>query len=131
MNCVDTSVAQQILNELEREDTKLAGGIRDLMFTFNDLPQVTAAHIREISAAVDKRVLATALKGTSDVLKNTFFKTMSSRAVELLKEDIESLGPVRSKEVIKAQNEIVAIARQFEAEGKVVLKSEANDEYIV
>ncbi len=131
MNCVDTSVAQQILDELASEDINLAGGIRDLMFTFNDLPQVNAGHIREISAAVDKRVLATALKGTGEAMKDVIFKTMSSRAVELLKEDIEALGPVRSKEVIKAQNEIVVIARQLEAEGKIVLKSEANDEYIV
>jgi flagellar motor switch protein FliG len=56
---------------------------------------------------------------------------MSSRAVELLKEDIESLGPIRSREAAKAQNEIVAAARQLEAEGRIVLKSEANDEFVV
>jgi flagellar motor switch protein FliG len=56
---------------------------------------------------------------------------MSSRAIEMLKEDIESLGPVRNKDVIKAQTEIVTIARQLEAEGKIVLKGEANDEYVV
>ena len=49
----------------------------------------------------------------------------------MLKEDIESLGPVRNKDVIKAQSEIVTIARQLEAEGKIVLKGEANDEYVV
>jgi flagellar motor switch protein FliG len=56
---------------------------------------------------------------------------MSSRAIEMLKEDIESLGPVRNKEVLKAQSEIVTIARQLETEGKIVLKGEANDEYVV
>jgi flagellar motor switch protein FliG len=56
---------------------------------------------------------------------------MSSRAVEMLKEDMELLGPVRSKEVTKAQSAIVAIARQLEAEGKIVLKGEANDEFLV
>ena len=49
----------------------------------------------------------------------------------MLKEDIEALGPVSKKDVLKAQSEIVAVARQLEAEGKIVLKGEANDEYIV
>jgi flagellar motor switch protein FliG len=101
------------------------------MFTFEDLLQVGEVHIRELSGAVDKRVLATALKGTNEELKDHFFKTMSSRAVEMLKEDVELLGPVRSKDVIKAQTEIVAIARQLEAEGRIVLKGEANEEYLV
>jgi len=56
---------------------------------------------------------------------------MSSRAVDMLKEDVELLGPVRSRDVIKAQTEIVAIARQLEAEGRIVLKGEANDEFLV
>jgi flagellar motor switch protein FliG len=64
-------------------------------------------------------------------LKNHFFRTMSTRAVEMLKEDVELLGPVRSRDVIKAQTEIVAIARQLEAEGRIELKGEANDEFLV
>jgi flagellar motor switch protein FliG len=131
MNCTDTSVAQEILDALDREDANLASGIRDLMFTFNDLAQVEEAHIREIAGAIDKRVLATALKGTSEALKTAFFKTMSSRAVDMLQEDMETLGPVRSKDVLKAQNEVVAVARQLEAEGKIVLKREANDDFVV
>jgi len=102
-----------------------------LMFTFEDLLQVGEAQIRELAGAVDKRTLAMALKGTNEELKNHFFRTMSSRAIEMLKEDMESLGPVRSKDVIKSQTEIVAVARQLEAEGKIVLKGEANDEYVV
>jgi flagellar motor switch protein FliG len=82
-------------------------------------------------AAIDKRTLALALKGTNEDLKNHFFRTMSSRAVEMLKEDVESLGPVRSRDVIKAQTEIVATARQLEAEGKIILKGEANEEFLV
>jgi flagellar motor switch protein FliG len=80
---------------------------------------------------IDKKTLAMALKGTEEGLKDHFFRTMSSRAIEMLKEDMELLGPVRSKDVVKAQNEIVAIARQLEAEGRIVLKDEANDEYLV
>jgi flagellar motor switch protein FliG len=131
MNCIDTTVAQEILESIESEEPTLAISIRDLMFTFEDLLQVGEAHIRELMAAIDKRVLATALKGTGEELKNHFYRTMSTRAVDMLKEDVELLGPVRSRDVIKAQTEIVAIARQLEAEGRIVLKGESNDEFLV
>lgn len=131
MNCIDTSVAQEILETIENDEPKLANGIRDLMFTFNDLLLVGDMHVRELSGAIDKRVLATALKGTTEEMKACFYRTMSTRAVEMLKEDIETMGPVRSKDVLKAQNEIVAIARQLEGEGKIVLKGESKDEYLV
>jgi flagellar motor switch protein FliG len=131
MNCIDTTVAQEILANIENEEPTLAISIRDLMFTFDDFLQVDEAQIRELSGAIDKRTLAMALKGTNEALKSHFFKTMSTRAIEMLKEDMESLGPVRSKDVVKAQTEIVAIARQLETEGKIVLKGEANEEYLV
>jgi flagellar motor switch protein FliG len=131
MNCIDSTVAQEILVDIENEEPTLAISIRDLMFTFDDFIQVGESQVRELTGAIDKRVLATALKGTNEELKNHFFRTMSSRAIEMLKEDIESLGPVRNKDVLKAQSEIVAIARQLETEGKIVLKGEANDEYVV
>jgi flagellar motor switch protein FliG len=131
MNCIDTSVAQEILENIENEDPTLAVSIRNLMFTFEDLLQVGEAHVRELLGAVDKKTLAMALKGTDEGLKDHFFRTMSTRAIEMLKEDMELLGPVRSKDVVKAQNEIVAIARQLEAEGRIILKDEANDEYLV
>lgn len=131
MNCIDATVAQEILENIENDDSTLAISIRNLMFTFEDLLQVGESHIRELMGAVDKKTLAIALKGTHDELKNHFFRTMSTRAVEMLKEDVELLGPMRSKDVIKAQNEIVAIARELEVEGRIVLKGEANDEYLV
>ena len=131
MNCIDTTVAQEILDSIENVEPTLAISIRDLMFTFDDFLQVGESHIRELSATIDKRTLALALKGTNDELRGHFFRMMSARAVEMLKEDVEALGPVRSKDVVKAQAEIVAIARQLESEGKIVLKGEANDEYLI
>lgn len=131
MNCIDTTVAQEILEQIESEEPTLASGIRDLMFTFGDLVHVGDAQVRELTGAIERKTLATALKGTSEELKNVFFRTMSTRAVDLLKEDMEALGPVRSRDVARAQNEIVAIARQLEAEGRIELKTEVNDEYIV
>jgi flagellar motor switch protein FliG len=131
MNCIDTTIAQEILVSIENEEPALAISIRDLMFTFDDLIQVGESQVRELTGAIDKRVLAIALKGTNEQLKNHFFRTMSSRAIEMLKEDIEALGPVRNRDVIKAQSEIVTIARQLETEGKIILKGEANDEYVI
>jgi flagellar motor switch protein FliG len=131
MNRIDSSTAQEVLEMLENEDAQLAAGIRDLMFTFSDFLRVDKSQIRELCTATDKRVLATALKGASEEMKENFFSTMSSRAVEMLKEDMESMGPVRQRDVVKAQNEIVATARQLESEGKIVLKGDASDELIV
>ena len=106
----------------------MAINIRNLMFTFADLLQVGESHIRELTAGLDKRVLSMALKGTEEELKNHFFRTMSTRAVEMLKEDMEVLGPVRSREVAQAQQEILNLARRLETEGKVILKLETGDE---
>jgi flagellar motor switch protein FliG len=75
--------------------------------------------------------LMVALKGASEELRSHFYRTMSSRAVEMMKEDAEVMGPVRGKDVSKAHAEIVAIARKLESEGTIVLKSEGEDEYVL
>jgi flagellar motor switch protein FliG len=131
MNRLDTLSAREILESIEKEDPKLAINIRDLMFTFEDFLDVPEPMLREVMNGVDKKTLTVALKGASDDLRNHFYRTMSSRAVEMMKEDSEVLGPVRSKDVAKAQTEIVAIARKLESEGKIVLKSEGEDEYVL
>ena len=100
------------------------------MFTFEDLLSVPEAGIRELLAQLDKKTLAMALRGASEELKNYIFKSMSSRAVEMLKEDMEVLGPVRARDIIKAQQEAVAVARKLEAEGKISLGTETEDEYV-
>jgi len=79
---------------------------------------------------VDKRQLALALRGAKDELRAQIFKSMSSRAVEMLKEDMEVLGPVRSREVAQAQQEILNLAAGW-SRGKVVLKLETGDEMLV
>jgi flagellar motor switch protein FliG len=92
---------------------------------------VEDAGLRELLGQLDKKTLAIALKGASDDLKNHFFKGMSSRAVEMLKEDIEALGPIRSRDVQAAQHEVVTVARKLEAEGKIALKTEQEEAYVV
>jgi flagellar motor switch protein FliG len=101
------------------------------MFTFEDFREVPEPGMRELLGQVDKKTLAVALKGASEELKNHFFKCMSTRAVEMLKEDMESLGPIRSREVNAAQQEAVTVARRLEGEGKMVLKSEQEEAYVV
>ncbi len=130
MNRLDVATGKHILDAIEKEDPKLALSIRNLMFTFEDLLTIPEAGIRELLAQMDKKTLATALRGASEELKNYIFKSMSSRAVEMLKEDMEVLGPVRTREVNKAQVEAVAVARKLEAEGKLTLTAEGDDEYV-
>lgn len=130
MNRLDVAVGKTILESIEGEDPKLALSIRNLMFTFEDLITVPEAGIRELLGQMDKKTLATALRGASEEVKNYIFKSMSSRAVEMLKEDMEVLGPVKSREINKAQLEAVAVARKLEAEGKLTLTQEAEDEFV-
>ncbi len=131
MNNLDATTSAEILERIEQEESKLAGSIRDLMFTFDDFLSVPEVQIREVTSATDKKILTLALKGASEPLRAHFYKTMSSRAIELMKEDAESMGPVRSKDVAKAQLDVVAVARKLEAEGKIALKSEGVDDYVV
>jgi len=102
-----------------------------LMFTFEDLLPVPQQSVREIVGAVDKRVMAVALKGAKENLRAHLFKAMSSRAMEMLRDDMESMGPVRSKDVAKAQQEMLAVARNLEIEGRIMLRMEVEGEFAV
>jgi flagellar motor switch protein FliG len=131
LNRMDPATGKVILESIERNDPGLTMSIRNLMFTFDDLLGVSDAGIRELLSQVDKKTLSMALKVVPDELRDHIFKTMSGRAVQMLKEDMEVLGPVRARDVTKAQQEVVALARKLEAEGKMVLKAEGEDEYVV
>jgi flagellar motor switch protein FliG len=130
LNRLNAEESKKILETIEDGQPELALAIRNLMFTFEDLVTVPPSTIREIVSGVDKRQLALALRGANEELRAQIFKSMSSRAVEMLKEDMEVLGPVRSREVAQAQQEILNLARRLEAEGKVVLKLETGDEML-
>ncbi len=131
LNRVERGICEEVLTAIEQEDPKLSLAIRDLMFAFEDLGAVPEASIREVLNQVDKKTLATALKGAAEDLRDHFYKCMSTRAVEMLKEDIEALGPIRSRQVHQAQQEIVNLARKLEADGKIALKSYGEDAYVV
>jgi flagellar motor switch protein FliG len=127
LNRLDQSASKGILEEIEQKQPKLAIGIRTLMFTFDDLLTVPPTSIRELVGAADKKVLSIALKGAKDNIKAHLFAAMSTRAVEMMKEDMEVMGPVRMKDVSAAQLDILNLAQKLEAEGKIVLKLEADD----
>ena len=131
LNQLEPIKSKSILETIEKDDPKMALGIRNLMFTFEDLLGVPEAGIRELLGQLDKKTLALSLRGASEELKNLIFKSMSSRAVDMLKEDMEVLGAVRAKDVNQAQREIVEVARRLEAEGKLVLSAESQEEYVV
>lgn len=130
MNSVDGETSREILENIEQKDMKLASSIRELMFTFEDFARLDDAQLRELSGAVDRKVLSIALKGTQPDLRDRFFKLMSSRAVEMLKEDMDALGPVRGKDVAKAHGEMVGLARRLEEEGKMSLRSDDGDAFV-
>ena len=131
LNRLDPVSSKQILEAIEAEDPNIALGIRNLMFTFQDLMGVPEAGIRELLGNVDKKTLAIALRGAAEELRTYIFKCMSSRAADMLKEDMEVLGPLRARDVMRAQQEAVTAARKLEAEGKISLGGEGDDEYVL
>jgi len=131
LNRLDAEQAKKILEQIEVDEPEVALNIRNLMFTFEDLVTVPSASMRDLVSAIDKQTLALALKGAREDVRAHIFRVMSSRAVEMLKEDMEVLGPFRTREVTVAQYEILSLARKLEAEGKVILKIEQGDDLLV
>lgn len=130
LNRLDSSSAKAMLEAIEQSDPKQAIDIRNWMFTFDDLVSVPDSGIRELLSQIDKKTLSLALKGAAEEVRSHFLKAMSSRAVEMLKEDMQVLGPVRVRDVDHAKQEIVATARKLESEGKLSLKGQG-DEYVM
>jgi flagellar motor switch protein FliG len=131
MNRMPQDLVKPILESVEASDANLALSIRNLMFTFEDFLSTPETSIREIVAQLDKKILGTALKNTSEEVRSHFYKCMSSRAVEMLKEDMEIMGPIRTRDIHHAQREAVNLARSLEAEGKIILKTAGDDEFVV
>jgi flagellar motor switch protein FliG len=129
-NCLDRGVRSPALERLEALAPDTATAVRNLMFVFEDLVNVEEAGIREIVNRADKKVLTLALKGASDAIRDRFFVNMSKRAVDLMKEEMEILGAVRLREVEKAHQEIVAIARKLEEEGLISTGAGAGEPYV-
>lgn len=130
LNRIDRSISQPVLEAIESLTPDLAVSIRHLMFVFDDLLNVDDNALREIVQRADKKVLTIALKGTSEDIRNRFFQNMSKRAVDMIREEMELLGAVRLREVEKAQQEIVGIARKLEEEGLLQTGAAAGEPYV-
>jgi flagellar motor switch protein FliG len=112
-NLFDREAEEKFINFLEHSHPEDAERVKELMFTFEDMIRIDSKGIQEVIRVVDKTKLAFALKGASDTIKNLFLKNMSERAGNLLKEEIESLGRVRLKEVDIAQSVIMTQVKEL------------------
>jgi flagellar motor switch protein FliG len=129
-NRMDRTTGRTVLEKIETENPQLAASIRDLMFVFDDILLIDDNGITEILKRADKKTLTIALKGTSEELQTQFFRNMSSRAVELMKEEMEFMGPVKLKDVEKSQHEVVEIVRQLEEEGVISIGGGGGEDYV-
>jgi flagellar motor switch protein FliG len=130
-NRLDSGSSKEILEAIEVSNPNLVETIRHLMFVFEDIVMIDAIQLKDITAKIDRKVLTVALKGTSEQLRDHFLTTMSARGAEMMKEEMESMGPVRIKEVEAAQQQIIAVVRQLEAEGVVTMKGTVGDQYVI
>jgi len=131
MNRLDSSTSKEILETVEDVDNQLVEQIRHLMFVFEDMLLLSPDGIKEVLGRVDRKLMTIALKGTSDRLKDHFLECMSQRGADMLREDMDALGPIKIMEVEAAQQQIIAIVRQLEAEGTVSLKGTVGEQYVV
>ncbi|HEX2838184.1 MAG TPA: flagellar motor switch protein FliG [Phycisphaerales bacterium] len=127
LNLVDRSTEKSIMDGLEGEDPDLVEQIRRLMFVFEDIKKVNDKGIQAVLKEVDNSELALALKTASEELKNKIFKNMSERAAQLIKEDMQYMGPVRVSDVEQAQQRVVDIVRRLEESGDVVIEGRGGD----
>jgi flagellar motor switch protein FliG len=130
-NRLDSVTSKDVLTAIEEQDAALVETIRHLMFVFDDLLLLDETSLKEVLAKVDRKVLTLALKGTGDQLKNHFLKNMSTRGADLIREEMESMGPVKIKDVEGAQQLVIAVVRQLENEGVLSVRGTVGQQYVV
>jgi flagellar motor switch protein FliG len=131
LNNADRATEKLILEELEKDDPKLADEIRKRMFIFEDINSLDNSSIQRIIREVDTKDLALALKGASEEVRERIFRNLSKRAAEMLRDDLEVMGPVRLREVEEAQQRIVAVIRRLDESGEIILARGGDDAIVV
>ena len=129
-NRLDASTTHELLDSIEQVNPSLVETIRHLMFVFEDLLLLDINAVKEVLSKVDRKILTVALKGTSDQMKSHMLQAMSQRGAEMLREDMDALGPIKIKEVEGSQQQIIAVVRQLETEGVISLKGTAGEQYV-
>lgn len=127
LNRFEASRAQSVLDRIKSMDPELSQRIYDNMFVFHDLLEVDDRSIRTLLQEINQALLVPALKGVDAAVREKVTRNMSQRAAESLNEEIEAKGPVRVAEVEAAQKEIITIAKRLEAEGRIILRTDAKD----
>jgi flagellar motor switch protein FliG len=130
-NHFERSKEKQILDKLDVLSPPLAEVIRKHLFTFDDVFQLDDRSIQSIMREVSNDTLTLAMKTSPEDVKNKIFRNISSRAADMIKEDLEVMGPVRLSDVEKAQSEIIKIVRKMEEEGKIVLAGRGGEDVLV
>jgi len=131
LNRVDRTTEKTIMESLEIQDPEMAEEIKKRMFVFEDIVQLDDRAIQQIMREVDSKDLALALKGSNEEVGAKVGKNMSKRAADMLKEDMEFMGPVRLRDVEDAQQRIVNIIRKLEEAGEIIVARGGGDEIIV
>ena len=127
INGVDKSTEDAVMEYVEEDDAEMANEIRNLMFVFEDLTNIDDSAMREILKKVEGQQLTYALKTATEEMKEKIFSTLSQRAGEMLKDDLEAMGPVRLAEVEESQQAVVRAAKELEADGTITLGKGKDD----
>jgi len=131
INSADRATERNIMEYLEENDPELAEEIKKRLFVFEDILRLDDRSLQRVLREVELKELGLALKGATDELRNKFFKNMSKRAAEMLKEDMDFMGPVRVKDVEESQQKIVNAVRSLEEAGEIVIATGGEDELLV
>jgi len=121
LNSVDKATETRILSSIEETNPDLAEQIRELMFTFEDMALIDAKQMQLVMKDVDQADMVLALKTASDAVKELIFGSMSSRAAEMVREDLENLGPAKLSDVEAAQQKIIKVVKKLEEAGTIII----------
>lgn len=131
LNRVDRSTEKTILEELEVSDPDLADEIRKQMFVFEDIVKLHDAAIQRVLREVDTKDLARAMRGANEEVNERIFKNMSKRAADMLRDEIQYMGPIRLREVEEAQQKIVQIIRRLDETGEIIIARGGEDAILI
>ncbi|MFP4083526.1 MAG: flagellar motor switch protein FliG [Desulfonatronovibrio sp.] len=131
LNAVERSTEEEVLSDIEEESSQLAEEIRQLMFVFEDIQELDDRAVREVLKEISNEDLTMALKTASEDLQNKFFNNLSERAANMIREDLEIMGPVRLSDVEAAQQNVVKIVRRLEAEGRIIITGKGGGDVLV
>src|SRR5258705_13701749 len=130
-NAFDRQTETRFITALEERNREAAERIRALMFVFEDLSKLDPGGVQTLLSSVEKDQLALGMKGASDALREMFFSNMSERASKIMREDMESMGPVRLRDVDTAQMSMVQVAKDLAAKGEIMLAGAGGDDELI